>query len=100
MATHVGSEAAMQLTGAVMKAVWAEQRNISDAATLAQLLAECGLPNAAAAAQGDVVQQRYDQAAQQAFDAGVFGAPSYVIDGELFWGQDRLDFVERRLASA
>jgi len=91
----------MQLTGAVMKAVWAEQRNINDAATLAQLLAECGLPEAAAAdAQGDAVQQRYDQATQQAFDAGVFGAPSYVIDGELFWGQDRLDFVERRLAGA
>ena len=48
-------------------------------------------------AQGDAVQQRYEQATQQAFDAGVFGAPSYVIDGEIFWGQDRLDFVERRL---
>ena len=35
--------------------------------------------------------------AQRAIDAGVFGAPSYVIDGEIFWGQDRLDFVERRL---
>ena len=99
--TRHGSDAAMQLTGAVMKAVWAEQRNINDAATLAQLLAQCGLPEAATAdAQGDAVQQRYDQATQQAFDAGVFGAPSYVIDGELFWGQDRLDFVERRLAAA
>ena len=54
---------------------------------------------AGADAQGDAVQQRYDQATQQAFDAGVFGAPSYVIDGEIFWGQDRLDFVERRLAA-
>jgi carboxymethylenebutenolidase len=33
-------------------------------------------------------------------ELGVFGAPSYVIDGEIFWGQDRLDFVERRLARA
>lgn len=95
-----GSDAAMQITGAVLKAVWAEQRCINDAATLAQLLSECGLPDAAAAdAQGDAVQQRYDQATQEAFDAGVFGAPSYVIDGEIFWGQDRLDFVERRLAA-
>ncbi len=94
-----GSKAAMQLTGAVLKAVWAEQRDINDAATLAQLLAECGLPDAAAAdAQGEAVQQRYEQATQQAFDIGVFGAPSYVIDGEIFWGQDRLDFVARRLA--
>jgi 2-hydroxychromene-2-carboxylate isomerase len=33
-----------------------------------------------------------------AIDARVFGAPSYVIDGEIFWGQDRLDFVERALS--
>jgi 2-hydroxychromene-2-carboxylate isomerase len=94
-----GSDAAMQLTGAVLKAVWAEQRNINDAGTLAQLLAECSLPAAALdLAQGDAVQRRYEAATQQAFDAGVFGAPSYVIDGEIFWGQDRLDFLERRLA--
>jgi 2-hydroxychromene-2-carboxylate isomerase len=94
-----GSDAAMRLTGAVLKAVWAEQRCINDAATLAQLLAECGLPAGALdEAQADAVQQRYEAATQQAFDAGVFGAPSYVVDGEIFWGQDRLDFLERRLA--
>jgi 2-hydroxychromene-2-carboxylate isomerase len=32
-----------------------------------------------------------------AIEAGVFGAPSYVVNGEIFWGQDRLDFVERML---
>jgi len=94
-----GSDAAMRLTGAVLKAVWAEQRCINDAATLAQLLAECGLPAGALdEAQADAVRQRYEAATQQAFDAGVFGAPSYVVDGEIFWGQDRLDFLERRLA--
>jgi 2-hydroxychromene-2-carboxylate isomerase len=94
-----GGDAAMQLTGAVLRAVWAEQRNINDAGMLAQLLAECGLPAAALdLAQGDAVQRRYEAATQQAFDAGVFGAPSYVVDGEIFWGQDRLDFLERRLA--
>ena len=36
--------------------------------------------------------------AQQAIDQAVFGAPSYVIDGEIFWGQDRLDFVEQKLS--
>jgi carboxymethylenebutenolidase len=44
------------------------------------------------------VQERYESYTQQAIDAGVFGAPSYVVDGEIFWGQDRLDFVERALA--
>jgi len=99
IAASQGSDAAMQLTGVVLKAVWAEQRNINDTGTLAQLLAECGLPAATLAeSQGDAVQQRYEAATQQAFDAGVFGAPSYVIDGEIFWGQDRLDFLQRRLA--
>jgi 2-hydroxychromene-2-carboxylate isomerase len=99
VADRQGSDAAMRLTGAVLKAVWAEQRCINDAATLAQLLAECGLPaEAPDEAQADAVQRRYEAATQQAFDAGVFGAPSYVVDGEIFWGQDRLDFLERRLA--
>jgi carboxymethylenebutenolidase len=44
------------------------------------------------------VQERYEADSSQAIAAGVFGAPSYVIDGEVFWGQDRLDFVARRLA--
>jgi len=35
---------------------------------------------------------------KEAIDRGVFGAPSYVIDGEIFWGQDRMDFVARKLA--
>ena len=53
-----------------------------------------------AALQGRLHLSQADQrwALQAAIDAGVFGAPSYVIDGEIFWGQDRLDFVERALA--
>jgi carboxymethylenebutenolidase len=97
---HAGSPAAMRLAGAVLSAVWAEERNIADAETLAELLGECDLPDELMRhAQRDEVQQRYAAATQQAIQAGVFGAPSYVIDGEIFWGQDRLDFVERRLAS-
>jgi 2-hydroxychromene-2-carboxylate isomerase len=96
-----GSDAAMRLTGAVLAAVWAEERNINDAATLAELLRASGLPaRTPHEAQSADVEQRYEIATQQAVSAGVFGAPSYVIDGELFWGQDRLDFVARRLARA
>jgi 2-hydroxychromene-2-carboxylate isomerase len=43
------------------------------------------------------VQKRYDANTQEAIDVGVFGSPAYVIEGELFWGQDRLDFVSRKL---
>jgi carboxymethylenebutenolidase len=48
-------------------------------------------------AHSQAVHERYEQDSEAAIAAGVFGAPSYVIDGEIFWGQDRLDFVQRRL---
>ncbi|MEO7336245.1 MAG: DsbA family protein, partial [Caldimonas sp.] len=96
---HDGVDAAMALTDAVMCGVWAEQRDIADADTLASMLTSVGVPTSRAAdARGSDVQALYDAHTQQAIDLGVFGAPTYVIDGELFWGQDRLDFVERRLS--
>ncbi len=96
-----GIGAAMKLTAAIACAVWAEQRNIADAATLAELLQAQGLPASRLdAAKEPEVQQAYEAYTAQALDAGVFGAPTFVIDGELFWGQDRLDFVARRLAAS
>ena len=98
---HDGADAAMAVTGAVLAAVWAQERNIADAATLATLLTECGLPTRRLDdANAATVQQRYEVNTQRAIDAQVFGSPSYVVDGEIFWGQDRLDFVQRRLALA
>ena len=95
-----GADVAMRLSGAVFKAVWAEERNIADAAVLAQLLNEQGLSaERLAQSRSPEVQQRYEANTQQAIDAGVFGAPSYVIDGEIFWGQDRLEFVAEKLAT-
>ena len=94
-----GAAAAMKLAGAVMRAVWAAERNIADETVLVALLAEQGLSAARLEeAHSQAVHERYEIDSQLAIDAGVFGAPSYVIDGEIFWGQDRLDFVERRLA--
>ena len=95
---HDGTDAALAISGAVFRACWAQQRNMADAATLAALLAECGLPaQRLDESRGADVQARYEANTRQAIDAGVFGAPSFVIDGEIFWGQDRLDFVERHL---
>jgi 2-hydroxychromene-2-carboxylate isomerase len=95
---HDGADAAMQIGGAIFSAVWVRERNIADAQVLAELLAECGLDaQRLAQSREPAVQQRYEANTQQAIDAGVFGAPSYVVGGELFWGQDRLDFVERKL---
>ena len=97
---HDGVEAAMRLSGAVFKAVWSEERNIADADVLAQLLNEQGLStDRQQQATSTEVAQRYAANTQQAIDNAVFGAPSYVVDGEMFWGQDRLDFVERKLAA-
>lgn len=93
-----GSAAAMDFAGRVLAAVWVQERNIADAPTLAALLAEAGLPaERLAQSREAAVQAAYDTNTQAAISANVFGAPSYVIDGEVFWGQDRLDFVERRL---
>ena len=94
-----GSAAAMQVAGAVLSACWAQERNIADDKVLAELLAELNLPAALLEqSHSQAAQERYEAYTQQAIDAGVFGAPSYVVGGELFWGQDRLDFVERALS--
>jgi carboxymethylenebutenolidase len=95
---HDGADAAMALAGEVLSACWAQEMNISDEATLAGVLERCGLPaQRIEDGHSQAAQLRYEADTQRAVDAGVFGAPSYVVDGEIFWGQDRLDFLERRL---
>lgn len=94
-----GAAAAMAIAGAILAACWAQDRNMADDKVLAELLSEQGLPaQLTDASRSQAVQERYEACTQAAIDAGVFGAPSYGVDGELFWGQDRLDFVERALA--
>ena len=96
---HDGADAALTLTGALLRAVWAEDRNIADTGDLAAMLTALHLP---AQRLDDMrapdIQALYAADTQRAIDAGVFGAPSYVVDNEIFWGQDRLDFLGRRLA--
>lgn len=96
-----GEPDAMRITAAVLTACWARELDIADPKTLSQLLGECDLPADLQDVSGTAaVQQRYEQATQRAMDAGVFGAPTYRVDGELFWGQDRLDFLARKLGCA
>lgn len=82
------------------RAIWAEERNIADPDILEEIVTEAGLDPAPLfrAADGDAVKAAMQADTDRAIAANVFGAPTYVIDGELFWGQDRLDFVERALA--
>ena len=93
-----GADAAMRLCGAVLSAVWAQERNIADPAVLSELLHEQQLDAARLAqAKEAQVQQTYQTYTDEALKVGVFGAPSYVVDGEMFWGQDRLEYLQRRL---
>ena len=91
----------MKFGGAIFSAVWVRERNIADKQVLTELLLECGLKVERLDDAADPsVQARYEANTQQAINASVFGAPSYVVDGEIFWGQDRLDFLERKLKLA
>jgi 2-hydroxychromene-2-carboxylate isomerase len=98
--THDGTAAAMRLSAAVYAAVWVQQRNIADRQTLAEVLQECALSRERLLqSQEPSVQRQFDANTEAAIAAGVFGAPSYCLDGEIFWGQDRLDFLQRKLQS-
>jgi len=100
VAARRGGQDVLALSNAVLRAVWAEERNIADPDTLAAIVGEAGFDAAAlaAAAADPAVEADYEAGTDAAIAADVFGSPTYVIDGTLFWGQDRLDFVERALA--
>lgn len=99
-AASAGSEKQLDLAGAIMKACWQDEQDISQPATLQSIANGAGLDGTALlqAAATPAMQAEYDRLTQEAIDRQVFGAPTYVVDGELFWGQDRLDFVDRALA--
>jgi 2-hydroxychromene-2-carboxylate isomerase len=94
-----GADRALELAGAVMRAVWAEEQNIADPDTLARLAGDAGFDGVAlvAASQAPAARRALEGFTKEALDAGVFGSPWYIVDGQGFWGQDRLDFVERLL---
>lgn len=84
---------------AVLRACWAEEKNVADPDTLIALAKGLGLDGEGLVAEAgsDAVKAERERDNQAAIERQVFGAPTFVIDGELFWGQDRLDFVERKL---
>ena len=88
------------LAHAILKAVWAQDRNIADTAVLNALASETGHHglNILAKAFDPATRSRYREFTEQALELGIFGAPTYVYKGELFWGQDRLEFLDRALA--
>ena len=87
------------LSHAILRAVWVEDRDIADHATLVTIANENGMDGQVllAATEDAAVQAEYQFNTEEAIRIGVFGAPTYVFDGELFWGQDRLQMLEWRL---
>jgi len=84
------------LAGALLAAVWRDEENIADPATLGRIGARHGVADVATAIRTG--EPAFRTLTEEALERGVFGAPTYVVGDELFWGQDRLEFVERALA--
>ncbi|WP_103172819.1 2-hydroxychromene-2-carboxylate isomerase [Paracoccus sp. SY] len=89
------------LVQAILRAVWAEDRDISDDAVLRDILGRHGFDPALVDKGLFVGAETYGRNLEQAVEAGVFGSPFYVVQesGQKFWGQDRLDFLDRHLAA-
>jgi 2-hydroxychromene-2-carboxylate isomerase len=101
IAAQLRGEDAFPLSHAILRALWAEERDISEAATRIAIADENGYDGAALQAMegSEAVRSVYLENTVEAERLGVFGSPTFVLDGERFWGQDRLDFVDRALAT-
>lgn len=90
---------APRLSHALLRALWAEERDTSQAEVRIAVANENGMDGAMlhAAETSPEVQALYRHYGDEAVEQGIFGSPIFVLDGERFWGQDRLDFVDRAL---
>ena len=81
--------------------VWEDQLNLADPATIAKLADESGLPGKLLVERSaaEAISATYEQNRQDALAADVFGSPVYVLDGEVFWGQDRIELLGDALKS-
>ena len=83
------------------RALWEREESFADPATIESAAKRAGLDAAGLRAAGPAdaeLDALHEQFTQDALKAGVFGAPSFVLpSGEIFWGQDRLDLLERAL---
>jgi 2-hydroxychromene-2-carboxylate isomerase len=92
---------AAAFAAAAFRAYWSEGRTLADPNVVAEIAAEHGFAKdtVLAALNDPAVKNRLKAETEAAIAAGVFGSPFIVVDGEAFWGSDRLDQVERWLAT-
>ena len=97
-----GNPDAGKLVNALLTAVWAEEKNIADEDTLIACADGVGLSGSAllVSAKDDQWVKAYASTTETAIETGVMGSPTYQLGEDLFWGQDRLDFLERALVSS
>lgn len=90
-----------RLSLAFMRAVWQEERDITDKGTLVEITNDCSFDGKALYEEsiGEEANKLLEINCTLANEAEIFGAPTYVVDGEPFWGQDRLDLLERVLSA-
>ena len=81
--------------------VWEDQLNLADPAMIAKLADESGLPGKQLVERSgsEDISAAYEQNRQDALASDVFGSPVYVLDGEVFWGQDRIELLGDALKS-
>lgn len=94
---------AISFSFAVQRALWAEDRDIADLQTLRDIARLTAGEKAIALVvdpQPDNIVSQWHENLAEAERRGIFGTPTYVVDDELFWGQDRLDFVDRALKAS
>lgn len=86
------------LVQGVLRACWVEERDIAEDAVVRECLADAGFDPSLADSGLLTGAETYAANLEQAVEAGVFGAPFYVVDsGQMFWGQDRLDDLDLHL---
>ena len=90
---------AFVLSHALLRALWVEERDTAQADVRIEVADENGFDGASLQAleSAAATQAGYRLYTQEAIERGIFGAPIFVLDGERFWGQDRLSFVDRAL---
>ena len=91
-------EAALHFAGSCLESVWANELNISDTSILLRLAEKLDIDGEAALSKKESMLSVRESESKLAISKGVYGAPTYVVNGEIFWGQDRLDFLERFVA--
>lgn len=99
IAAQLQGQDAFVLSHALLRALWAEERDTSQAQVRIEVATESGYDGAGLQAMESSasVQAAYRLYTQEAAERGIFGAPIFVLNGERFWGQDRIAFLDRAL---